>query len=147
MKIDDINLAIIKHLKDGRKPFKLIADDLGVTENTIRSRVGKMVEEGLLNIVGLVDPEKLDSHRVIKVGVKLKTMDLISKGEEFSKLKGVVSVSVITGRYDLMLTVLINDKMDILEFFTNEVAKVDEVQSVETFVVYKGYNVRVPYIL
>ena len=147
MKIDDTNLAIIKHLIDGRKPFKIIADDLGVTENTIRSRVGKMVEEGLLNIVGLVDPEQLSGHRVVIVGVKLKSMDLVSKGEEFSKLKGVVDVSVVTGRYDLILLVLINEENDLLEFYTNEISKIKEVQSVETFVVYKGYNLKVPYIL
>ena len=30
------------------------------------------------------------------VGVKLKTMDLVKKGEEFSKLNGVVSVTEFT---------------------------------------------------
>jgi len=147
MKIDETNLAIIKHLMDGRKPFKIIAGDLGVTENTIRSRVGKMVEEGILSIVGLVDPEAISGHRVIIVGVKLKTMDLVSKGEEFSKVKGVVAVSVVTGRYDLILQVLLNENFGLLEFYTQEVAKIKDVQAVETFVVYKGYNLKVPYII
>ena len=35
----------------------------------------------------------------------------------------------------------------LLEFYTEEVAKITEVQSVETFVVYKAYNLKVPYIL
>ena len=147
MKIDETNLAIIKHLRDGRKPFKIIADDLGVTENTIRSRVGKMVEEGVLDIVGLMDPEQISGHKVVIVGVKLNIMDLVSKGEEFSKIKGVVNVSVVTGRYDLVLLVLLNDEFGLLEFYTNEVSKIADVQSVETFVVYKGYNLKVPYIL
>jgi len=81
------------------------------------------------------------------VGVKLKTMDLVKKGEEFSKLKGVVAVSVVTGRYDLMLLVLLNDAFGLLEFYTEEVSKIKDVQSVETFVVYKSYNLKVPYIL
>ena len=38
MKIDDTNLEIIRHLREGRKSFKLIAEELNITENTVRSR-------------------------------------------------------------------------------------------------------------
>jgi len=147
MKIDDTNIAIIKLLRDGRRSFKNIAKSLGVAENTVRSRVKKLEQEGVLEVTGLVNPEALPRHRAIVVGVKLKTMDLVKKGEEFSKLKGVVSVSVVTGRYDLMLLVLLNDAFGLLEFYTEEVSKIKDVQSVETFVVYKSYNLKVPYIL
>ena len=37
-KIDDTNKAIIRLLRDGRKPYSVIADELGITENTGRSR-------------------------------------------------------------------------------------------------------------
>lgn len=147
MKIDTISLEIIKQLRDGRKSFKTIAEELSVSENTIRARVGKLTEEGVLEISGLVDPESLPGHGTVLVGVKLQSMDLIKKGEEFSKLKGVVSVSVVTGRFDLILLVLLKEGFGLLEFYTEEVAKIKGVQSVETFVVYKSYHLKVPYIL
>lgn len=147
MKIDETNIAIIKHLRDGRKSFKTIADALSITENTVRSRVNRLIEEGVLEIAGLVDPSAIAGHRVLFIGVRLSTVDLVKKGEEFARLRGVISVSVVTGRYDLILQVLTNDEFGILEFYTEEVSKVEEVQSVETFVVYKGYNLRVPYLL
>ncbi|TFG63017.1 MAG: AsnC family transcriptional regulator [Spirochaetales bacterium] len=147
MKIDSINLEIIRLLKDGRKPFKEIADILSITENTVRARVNQMVQEGVLDIQGLADPKKLPGHQLIYVGIKLDTMDLVHKGEEFSRLKGVVSVSVVTGRYDLLLTVLLNEGYTLLEFYTSEVAKIGEVNSAETFIVYKSFNTKVPYIL
>jgi Lrp/AsnC family transcriptional regulator for asnA, asnC and gidA len=74
-------------------------------------------------------------------------MDLVKKGEEFSRLKGVVSACVVTGRYDLILTVLLNDADDLLAFYTEQVSQIRDVQSAETFVVYKTYNLKVPYIL
>jgi Lrp/AsnC family transcriptional regulator for asnA, asnC and gidA len=74
-------------------------------------------------------------------------MHLVRKGEEFSRLRGVVAVCVVTGRYDLILTVLLNEELDLLKFYTEEVARVSEVRSAETFVVYKSYNARVPYVL
>jgi Lrp/AsnC family transcriptional regulator for asnA, asnC and gidA len=147
MKIDEINIAIIKQLRQGRKSYKKIADELSISENTVRARVNKLIEKGVLEISTRVDPEAIPGHRVVIVGVKLKTMHLVKKGEEFSKLKGVVSVNVVTGRYDLLLEVLLNESFGLLEFYTEEVARIDDVQSVETFVVYKGYNLKVPYIL
>ena len=147
MKLDPTSIEIIKHLRQGRKSFKRIAHALSVSENTVRSRVNRLREEGILEIAGLVDPEAVPGHRVIMVGVKLNTMDLVKKGEEFSKLRGVVSVSVVTGRFDLILIVLLKEGFGLLEFYTEEVATLTDVQSVETFVVYKGYNLKVPYIL
>ena len=147
MKIDKTDIAIIRHLRDGRKSFKLIADELSVAENTVRARVNRLMENGVLEVSGLVDPASIPGHNVVWVGVKLQTMDLIKKGEEFSKLRGVVSASVVTGQYDLILLVLLNEAFGLLEFYSQEVSRIREVQSVETFVVYKDYNLKVPYVL
>lgn len=147
MNIDKTNLAIIKHLRNGRKSYQKIARDLAVSENTVRTRVQKLIEEGILDINGVVNPESMDGHRVVIVGVKLQSMDLVSKGKEFSNLRGVVSVSVVTGRFDLIIVVLLKSGFGLLEFYTEEVSRITDVQSVETFVVYKSYNLKVPYVL
>ncbi len=147
MKIDKTSLAIIKHLLDGRKSYQKIARDLAISENTVRTRVQKLIGENVLDISGLVDPESIDGHRVVMVGVKLQSMDLVNKGKEFSNLKGVISVSVVTGRFDLILVVLLKSGFGLLEFYTEEVSRIKDVQSVETFVVYKSYNLKVPYVL
>jgi Lrp/AsnC family transcriptional regulator for asnA, asnC and gidA len=147
MNIDQINLSIIKHLREGRKSYKKIAEELSLSENTVRTRVNKLIDEGVLEIAGLVDAEAVSDHRTVIVGVKLSTMELVKKGEEFSRLKGVISVSVVTGRFDLILVVLLKPGFGLLEFYTQEVSRLKDVQSVETFVVYKSYNFKVPYVL
>ena len=147
MKIDKLNLSIIRHLHDGRKSFKKIAEELSITENTVRSRVNKMAEEEVLSITGLVDADKLPDHQTVLVGIKLNTANLVAKAKEFVNLKGVVSVRVVTGRYDLFLVVLLKKGFGLLEFLSKELDKVDSVQSVETFVVYKGWGHKVPYVL
>ena len=85
MKIDDSSIEIIKRLRDGRASYKKIAEDLSLSENTVRSRVKKLEEEGVLEISGLVDPEALKGHRLVMIGVKLKSMNLVKKGAEFSR--------------------------------------------------------------
>jgi len=146
MKIDDTNIDIIRELKQGKKSYKKIADKLHITENTVRSRVNKLQDDGVLEICGLVDPEKLPEHRIVMIGVKLSEMNLVEKGAEIAKLKGVISVSVVTGRFDLIVLVLLQKGFGLLEFYTEEVSQVDGVRSVETFVIYKSYNLKVPYI-
>jgi Lrp/AsnC family transcriptional regulator for asnA, asnC and gidA len=147
MQIDAVNLDIIRHLKDGRKSYKLIAQELSITENTVRSRVNRMIEDGILEISGNVRVDVLRGHSLLYLGVKLKTMELQEKAKEFSRLKGVVSVGIVTGRYDLILQVLLSEEYNLLEFVTGQVAKIKDVQTVESFVVYEGYNLKVPYII
>ncbi|MCK5313383.1 MAG: Lrp/AsnC family transcriptional regulator [Desulfobacteraceae bacterium] len=145
MKIDRINIEIIRELKRGRKSYKKIADKLAITENTVRARVNKLIENEVLDICGLVDPSALPGHRTVMIGIKLSQMNIVDKGEELSKLKGVVSASVVTGRYDIILMVLFKPKFGLLEFYTEEISNVDGINYVETFVIYKSYNLKVPY--
>lgn len=147
MKIDALNIAIIKHLKEGRKAYKLIADDLSISENTVRARVNKMRSAGILEIAGLVDPAAIPGHSTVIIGVKLKSTDLVNMGKEFSKLRGVISVAVVTGRYDLMLVAVFNEGFGLLEFYTEEISRLEGVLALETFVIYKSYNLKVPYKL
>ncbi len=147
MKIDDINIEIIKQLKQGRKSLKSIADTLSITENTVRTKKKKLTSEGILEISGLVDLSEIPGHRVVFIGIKLKEMDLVEKGELISRLKGVISVSVVTGRFDLMALVTLKQGFGLLEFYTEEMSKIDGISAVETFVIYKSYNLKVPYIL
>ena len=145
-RLDRLNMRIIGHLQEGRKSYKQIAVALGVSENTVKSRVRKLEDEGILKIAGYVDPESMEGHQIVYIGVKLKDMDYPAKGEEISRLRRVVSVGVVTGRYDLIVTVHLKTGFGLLEFLSEELGRVDRIESVETFMVYKGFNIKVPYI-
>jgi Lrp/AsnC family transcriptional regulator for asnA, asnC and gidA len=80
MKIDDTTIGIIKHLRDGRKSYKKITEDLNLAENTVRSHVRQLSREGILEIAGLVDAEAIPNHQLVIIGVKLKTTDMFNKG-------------------------------------------------------------------
>lgn len=147
VKIDKINFDIIRHLRDGRKSLGVIAKALDITTNTVRSRLAKLTEQGVMAVQGLVNPDQLDGHMLVIIGIKLATPKLVNSGEKFKKLKGVVSVVVVTGRFDLLATVLLSDQFGLAEFYAEEVSKIDEVLSTETFVVYKNLNWHVPYVL
>lgn len=149
MKLDETNKAIIKELSNGRKPFSVVAESIGITENTVRSRVNKLIDDGILQISGLVNPESVPEMQVVIMGIKLSTLDLESKAKEMLKLNGVISVVVVTGRYDLIVHLVTSTQEDhsLLHFFKKELAKVKGISDVETFVVYQAHNFMIPYIL
>lgn len=147
MEIDQTNLEILRQLKDGKKSFRLIADELAITENTVRSRVNKLLDEGILNFSGNVEINALPEHSLLYLGVKLNSMALQEKALQFSKLRGVISAGIVTGRYDIILQVLLGKEHSLLEFITEQVARIEDVRTVESFIVYQGYNLKVPYIL
>ena len=62
-KLDETNLAIIKALRNGRASFRDIAADLGLSEVTVRTRAARLIEDGVLDICGQVDVEKLPDTR------------------------------------------------------------------------------------
>lgn len=148
-RLDDTNIAIVRKLYDGRKPFSQIAQELDITENTVRSRVNKMMEEGILKIQGLVNPQMMPDIQLVFMGFKFKTRDLETKAKDLLRLKGVVFATVVTGRYDIMAEVMLSETHDftLLDFFKKELVKISDIAEVETYVVYQSHNVNVPYIL
>jgi Lrp/AsnC family transcriptional regulator for asnA, asnC and gidA len=147
MKLDKLNLQILKHLQDGRKSFRSIADELSVAENTVRSRINRMMDEGVMDITARADIQNLDGHTLVFIGIKLSEFNLFEKSKEIEKLRGVVSVAVVTGRFDLIMTVLLKEQFGLLEFYSQEMSRVEGVTSVESFVVYGGQGLLVPYVL
>jgi Lrp/AsnC family transcriptional regulator for asnA, asnC and gidA len=126
-----------------------MAEELSLTENTVRSRVNKLISENVLKITGLIDPAALPGHQVIIVALKLDTVELKEKAKELSQLKGVVSTSITNGRYDCFLYVLLSDEQNfgLSDFLDDELSKVDRIKDYETFVVYKSVNLKIPYII
>jgi Lrp/AsnC family transcriptional regulator for asnA, asnC and gidA len=150
IKMDETNRAIIQQLsEDGRKAFSAISDELHITENTVRTRVSKLINNKTMQVTSLVDPSSIPGAQVVFMGVKLATLDLERKAKEFLKLRGVLNVVVVTGRYDLIVQVLLSeeDGLSLLDFFKHELDKIDEVAEVETFVVYQSHNYWIPYNL
>ena len=148
MKMDETSLEIIKRLSHCEETLAQIARDLDISEGTVRNRIAKLEQAGILNRCGVVDTDALPGHMTIFVGVKLTGPNLVEKADELQYLRGVVSVAVVTGCYDIILIVMLNEEFGLLEFFNEELAAHSTgVQSTETFVVYKGFNLKLPYML
>ena len=71
--LKDLDVAILSYLKqDGRTAFTFIAQELGVAEGTVRKRVARLIEEGIIEIKAVVDPFKVGMNFVAIIGVDVE---------------------------------------------------------------------------
>ncbi len=146
-KLDRVELEIVKLLQNGRRSFKEIGQALGLSEATIRSKVGRMVQEGLVEIKALVSTRDLEvGHQIAYIGVRLRSPAMKKIAEALGGLPGVISVAMVTGRYDLILTVMLTPDFGLMDFFNTMLANYSEsIRSNETFLVYEEVNLKLPY--
>ncbi|MBT3215493.1 MAG: Lrp/AsnC family transcriptional regulator [Deltaproteobacteria bacterium] len=102
---------------DGRMPYKDIAKILSVSEGTIRNRVQRMKEAGMLNIVALVDPMALKYQADAMLGIKVASPHTPRQvAERLSEFNEVVYVLWVSGRFDLMVEVVCDSTKNFQDF-------------------------------
>ncbi|MGZ6344129.1 MAG: Lrp/AsnC family transcriptional regulator [Candidatus Limnocylindrales bacterium] len=131
----ELDKRIIEHLQeDGRRPFTQIAAQLGVSEAAVRARTSRLIERGILQIVGVTDPLKLGYDQMALVGVRCRGDRLMEAAEEIGKLPEVIYVVVTAGAFDLLVEAVCEDNEALLRFLAEKLRRVPGVESTETFV-------------
>ncbi len=143
--LDNINKKIINRLKDGRISYKKIAKELAIAENTVKARIQKLKETGIIDITTLVNPEVVKGHTIVYMGIQINNLQLEETAEQISRLKGVISSSVVTGRYDLFVVVHLDPGYNLLDFLSRELSKIKGITVTETFIVFKSFNLKIPH--
>ncbi len=140
--IDNIDKKIINILgKHGRINNKNIASQLFVSEGTIRNRIRKLTESGVLTVSGLINPNTVDDKQLVFLGIRISSSkDLEKKAEEISELHRVQSACIISGRYDIIIEVWVDLKYGLIDFVSKQLTSIDGINSTESFVVLKSYN-------
>jgi Lrp/AsnC family transcriptional regulator, regulator for asnA, asnC and gidA len=145
--LDEHDLKIIQNLWYGRTPYKDIAKKVGLTTNTVRNRVNRMLESGVLQIISLVNPAALENHQSAWIGFKVLPTNANAALEAICKLKGVVGASSVSGRFDIMAIVMFNKEHSYQRFLEEELRKVHGLLSSETFFVIGGETFQLRYVL
>jgi Lrp/AsnC family transcriptional regulator, regulator for asnA, asnC and gidA len=145
--LDDLDYRIVKFLEDNaRMPFTQIASELGVTERTVRMRVQQMQSDGILSLVGVVNP--------IKAGIRMQS--LIQVAVDQNKLNQVVEelrhtyearlIVLTSGEYQLMIQVFTRDYEELSEFLMNKLNNVEGITKTNVILELKVLKSRLKFI-
>ena len=133
--VSPLDKRIIEHLQaDGRRPFTQIAAELGVSEAAVRARTNRLIERGILQVVGVTDPLKLGFHQMAMIGIRCESSKLIEVAEHLAEMPEVDYVVITAGSYDLLIETVCEDNEALLRFLTEKLRRIEGVRDTETFV-------------
>jgi Lrp/AsnC family transcriptional regulator for asnA, asnC and gidA len=139
--LDDIDLAIIACLQyDGRMPYTTIANQVGVSEATVRNRVNRLRDEGILQIVGVVDPHLLGLRSTAIIGVVAEPARLQQVAREIASYGEVSYLVMTSGTFDLLVEILCEDTDHLAHLLSEQLHNVQGVRRTETFYIFRNYK-------
>lgn len=134
--LDDLDKKILAYLQqEGRMTFVTLAAYLGVSEGTIRKRVKRLEENGVMKTMGVTDPLKMGLDTVAFIWFKIDRHHMDSVIEALKGLEAVRYLVVTTGGHDLVAMVVLPNRTTLVNLLNEQMASIEGIISTETSIV------------
>ncbi|MCV7191273.1 Lrp/AsnC family transcriptional regulator [Mycolicibacterium brumae] len=132
--LDTLDLAILQELiNDGRRSNRSIGRALQVSEATVRTRLARMTDSGLVQVLAMIDPAAFElSMLQATIMVRADRARIEAIAEEFLKLPAVAFVGICLGNWDLQVSVLVADQAELTAFIDSAAHSIDGVRETDT---------------
>ncbi len=144
--LDDLDRQLIEVLaRDARVSNRKIAGDLGVTEGTVRGRIKRLQQEGLISFTAITSFGLAASTRMAFIGVQAEVSEVRDVARRISELEAVNAVMITMGRFNILAICLFDSLDGLLEVSSDQILALPGVHHVETSIAVKTvkYNARV----
>lgn len=146
--MDDLDRKLIAILQvNGRVSNARIARDVAVSEGTVRRRLRRLIQDEVIRVIAVPDPEKMGYNTVALVGVQGDPDKIDSVARTLAQLPETHYVSLTTGSFDIFIWVALSSSEELGRFLRQKVGLVEGIRRTETFVhlaiAKKGYGVMV----
>lgn len=111
MALSDIDISILEILQqDGRTSFSAIARELGIAESTVRYRVERLRESGVITgFQAHLNPRRVGLGITAIALIKVNAVDIVEASETLAKFEESHHLFRTTGSYDLVSVVHARD--------------------------------------
>ena len=134
LKIDNIDKKLMQLIyTDARQPYSKLAQQLGISPSTVRSRLNRLIDEGLVSIVGIPNQSYVDTYEVI-LGLSIAHNKLQSALKKLITIPGVLWAMAVTGRYDILARLRLANKDELYYFIDEKLSAIDGIISKEAFI-------------
>lgn len=129
-KLDEADLAIVERLsRDARVSNREIAEQLGVTEGTVRGRVKRMEEEKLIRITAVTNIDRFKDAALAYIWIEVErsgqTKDV---AEQLAGIAELGFVGVMLGRSDILAITMVRSAEHLAEFVHQRISVVEGVR-------------------
>jgi Lrp/AsnC family transcriptional regulator, regulator for asnA, asnC and gidA len=136
--LDSLDLAIVRLLQEqGRTTNAHLARVLGVSEPTVRKRLDRLIQDEILKIVAVLNPEKTGYQTDVLIGIRVEAGHLRATGEALAQFEDVVYLGYTTGRHDILVEMLFRTDEELLDFLDRRLPAIGPILGTETYRVLK----------
>lgn len=134
-KVTPTDRAIIRLLQqNARISYAEVSRATGIPESTVRRRMDRLQQRGVIEFAMLADPAKLgyELRAMIGLTVELHRLDDIARA--LRAMDEVTFAAFLTGNFDIMIQVVVQSQEGLVQFLTKRLAPISGVRSTETFI-------------
>ncbi len=122
-------------LEDGRMPSSEIARRTGLSERVVRYRIDQMVQNGVIQVSAVVNPEAFGLTVKADVWLEVDSDQIVAVSRKLAKLDSVTYVACSIGENDISIQLVSSDAQEIYHFITEIVRKIPGVRKTTTSIV------------
>lgn len=121
--------------KNGRMPYVEMAEAIGVTEGTIRRKFNRLVNEGIIKIAVVANPQAIGFDSPAIILIKTDPDRVLEVAERVGSLPGVRFVALTTGSTDMIIEGYWENNQALAHFLTVELGQVPGIREFSTSLV------------
>lgn len=135
--IDNLDREILNLLvEDGRMTSSEIARRVGdISERSVRYRIDRMREEGVMKISALPNPRALGFHVIAEVWLEVDTSLVQEIAQKIAKFDCVSYVATSIGERDVSVQIIARDNEEVYSIVTEKFGKMPGVRKTNTSIV------------
>ena len=129
-KLDEADLAIVERLsRDARVSNREIAEQLGVTEGTVRAKVKSMEEEKLIRITAVTNIDRFKDAALAYIWIEVeRSGQTKAVAEQLAGITELGFVGVMLGRSDILAITMVRNAEHLAEFLHQRISVVEGVR-------------------
>lgn len=141
MKIIPSDISIIRCLhRDARMSVAQIAKTVALPESTVRNRLSRLIESGILDFFAVTDPLKLGYQLWVMIAIQAELTHIDKAAKNLTEIPEVYFVAVTTGGYEIMVSAVFRSNDEFLRFVTERLSTIPGITRTVTYNVLKIYK-------
>jgi Lrp/AsnC family transcriptional regulator for asnA, asnC and gidA len=126
--------AIIRLLQqNARISYAELSRATGIPESTVRRRMERLQQRGVIEFAMLADPSKLGYELRAMMGLRVDLPQLQAIADTLRGMNEVTFAAFVTGGFDITLQIVVRSQESLVTFL-QQIAAIPGVKSAETFV-------------
>jgi Lrp/AsnC family transcriptional regulator for asnA, asnC and gidA len=131
-KLDKVDLAVINSLMaDGRKSFRQIAKEIGISTPTVEARFSRMRGMGIIkNIEPILDIDIIENQLSALVFLKTNLVQSVQIADELAAISEVRRVYMMTGESNIVAKVVAERPETLEKMIRERIAPIEGINSI-----------------